>query len=208
MSEFQTTYPNIEDPEGLLGGEEYVVKKTTFLQPVAGVDPQNPEHYVTKKYYEENIPEIIIPPVEVQMPVGGIIMWSGSIATIPTKWALCDGTNGTPDLRSRFIVGAGTDTANGWSFNTTTGAETFTSGTSIGVGSTGGSIAHKLTVDELAAHTHTGAAQWPGGGPEQNQSGSAEDRSNFNINSGSTGGDKYHENRPPYYALAFIMKIS
>jgi hypothetical protein len=42
------------------------------------------------------------------VPQGAIIMWSGSIAQIPAGWALCDGTNGTPDLRSRFIVGAGT----------------------------------------------------------------------------------------------------
>lgn len=209
MSQFETSYPNIDNPEGLLGIPDVVVKKTTFIQPVSGVDPQNPEDYVTKKYYEENIPEVVIPAVEVQMPIGGIIMWSGSIATIPQKWALCDGTNGTPDLRNRFIVGAGTDTLNVWGFNATTGTETFTaSQTSVGVGSTGGKIAHQLTIAELAAHTHTGAAQWPGGGPEQNQSGGAEDRTTFNINSGSTGGDNYHENRPPYYALAYIMKIT
>jgi hypothetical protein len=41
------------------------------------------------------------------VPVGGIILWSGSVASIPADWALCDGTNGTPDLRNRFVVGAG-----------------------------------------------------------------------------------------------------
>jgi hypothetical protein len=41
------------------------------------------------------------------VPVGGIIMWSGSIISIPARWALCDGTNSTPNLRDRFIVGAG-----------------------------------------------------------------------------------------------------
>jgi hypothetical protein len=45
------------------------------------------------------------------VPVGGIIMWSGSIATIPTNWALCDGNNSTPDLRDKFIVGAKQDDA-------------------------------------------------------------------------------------------------
>jgi len=39
---------------------------------------------------------------------GMIVMWSGSIETIPTGWHLCDGTEGTPDLRDMFIVGAGT----------------------------------------------------------------------------------------------------
>ena len=41
------------------------------------------------------------------IPTGVIVMWSGSIASIPTGWLICDGTNGTPDLRNRFIVGAG-----------------------------------------------------------------------------------------------------
>ena len=41
------------------------------------------------------------------IPKGGIIMWSGATTAIPQGWALCDGTNGTPNLRDRFIVGAG-----------------------------------------------------------------------------------------------------
>jgi hypothetical protein len=51
--------------------------------------------------------------VEGFVPSGGIIMWSGSIATIPTGWYLCDGANGTPNLRDRFIVGAGSTYAVG-----------------------------------------------------------------------------------------------
>lgn len=43
-------------------------------------------------------------------PTGGIILWSGSTTSIPTGWALCNGSNGTPDLRDRFIVGSGTAT--------------------------------------------------------------------------------------------------
>lgn len=42
-------------------------------------------------------------------PSGGIIMWSGTIATIPSGWFLCNGSNSTPDLRNRFIVGADAD---------------------------------------------------------------------------------------------------
>ena len=69
------------------------------------------------------------------------MMWSGSIADIPTGWQLCDGTNGTPDLRDRFVIGAGsndyavgttggyTDTtlpshAHNWSGNTTANGNT------------------------------------------------------------------------------------
>jgi hypothetical protein len=43
------------------------------------------------------------------VPKGVIVMWSGTITNIPSGWALCDGTNGTPDLRDRFIVGARQD---------------------------------------------------------------------------------------------------
>ncbi|MSR73246.1 hypothetical protein EXS61_01410 [Candidatus Parcubacteria bacterium] len=41
------------------------------------------------------------------IPIGGIIMWSGSVANIPSGWKLCNGNNGTPNLSGRFIVGAG-----------------------------------------------------------------------------------------------------
>ena len=47
------------------------------------------------------------------VPIGGIIMWSGSVATIPSSWALCNGTNGTPNLQDRFLVGAGSGYAVG-----------------------------------------------------------------------------------------------
>jgi microcystin-dependent protein len=141
------------------------------------------------------------------IPIGGIIMWSGSIASIPTGWRLCNGNDSTPDLRNKFIVGAGTDTQNVWGFNVTTGAETFTnSQTSVSVGSTGGSVAHQLTVDELAEHTHTYSKSRDG----TNFGGDGQDvHQNFtSTDSGSAGSDHYHENRPPYYALAFIMRVS
>lgn len=65
----------------------------------------------------------------------GIILFSGSIANIPSGWYLCNGSNGTPDLRDRFVVGAGN---------------------SYAVGATGGEATHTLSNAELPAHTHTG----------------------------------------------------
>jgi microcystin-dependent protein len=65
---------------------------------------------------------------------GVIVMWSGSIATIPTGWVLCNGSNSTPDLRNRFIVGAGS---------------------TYSVDATGGSATSTLTSNELPAHTHS-----------------------------------------------------
>ena len=68
------------------------------------------------------------------VPQGVIVMWSGILASIPEGWALCDGNNGTPDLRDRFILGAAAGEA---------------------PGATGGSHTKKLTAAELPGHTHT-----------------------------------------------------
>jgi microcystin-dependent protein len=69
-------------------------------------------------------------------PVGGIILWSGSIASVPFGWALCNGTSGTPDLRDRFVVGAGSTYA---------------------VGATGGANTVTLDSSQIPSHTHTGS---------------------------------------------------
>ena len=144
----------------------------------------------------------------VSIPTGVIVMWSGSVASIPSGWTLCDGSNGTPDLRNRFIAGAGTDTLSVWGFDATSGATTFTGGQSyVGVNSIGGSIAHKLIVSEMPSHTHSyQKANSPGGGQDQAGSGSGDAVNHSNQNTSAAGGNNYHENRPPYYALAFIMK--
>jgi microcystin-dependent protein len=68
-----------------------------------------------------------------RVPTGGIILWSGSAAAIPTGWLLCDGTNSTPNLRDRFVVGAGTTYA---------------------VGATGGAATVTLATPNLPSHTH------------------------------------------------------
>ena len=122
------------------------------------------------------------------VPSGAIIMWSGAANAIPTGYVLCDGSNNTPDLRNRFVVGAG-------------------SGSNYSVNDTGGADSVTLTVDQIPAHTHTyidqyvainnGYRPWPA---------SNNDCGQRNIDSGSTGGGQSHENRPPYYALCFIMK--
>ena len=114
------------------------------------------------------------------VPTGGIIMWSG--ASVPGGWSLCDGTNSTPDLRDRFIV---------------------SSGSVYSIGDTGGANSVTLTVDQIPAHTHTaytdGTGSPSGGVAKASLNGST-------VSTGSTGGGQSHENRPPYYALAFIMK--
>ena len=74
-----------------------------------------------------------------QVPSGLIAMWSGSYSSVPTGWALCDGTNGTPNLQGRFVRGADGDAPS-----------------PAAVGSTGGSNSVTLTTNMLAQHSHTG----------------------------------------------------
>ena len=143
------------------------------------------------------------------IPVGGIIMWSGTIANIPTGWALCNGSNSTPDLRNRFIVGAhsgagnGTSATTGPTFSVTTGALS----ADYTPGNAGGETAHQLTIAELASHNHSGKlvnnSEKSGTGGQ-----TAAAIGQPTTNTSSTGGDNYHENRPPYYALAFIMRTA
>lgn len=128
------------------------------------------------------------------VPVNGIIMWSGS--TVPSGWALCDGTQGTPDLRGRFIVGAG-------------------NGSGYSVGSIGGENFHRLTVDEMPSHKHSVYARslgYEGHRISDNEvlAGKYQYMANGSVyvnDTEYTGGNSSHENRPPYYALAFIMRL-
>jgi hypothetical protein len=77
---------------------------------------------------------------------GMIVLWSGTSSSVPSGWVVCDGTNGTPDLRDQFVLGAGGAMApSGGSNSTATGS------TSLG-GLTVGNTA--LTLDQIPAHTH------------------------------------------------------
>lgn len=180
-------------------------------------------------------------------PVGGIVMWSGSIATIPTGWTLCNGvtvprSDGTgtvtpPDLRDRFIVGAGS---------------------TYNPGNTGGANTVALTTNEMPAHSHGHSLNiWTGGaGAHSHSVGDPGHSHGFNLRGSdrtgagngailgpntatmtdngtfasgtgiwingvgdhshsvgwsfsiaNNGSGAAHENRPPYFALAYIMKV-
>lgn len=145
------------------------------------------------------------------MPSGAIILWSGAANAIPTGFVLCDGTNSTPDLRDRFVVGAGSTYA---------------------VGATGGAASVTLTTSQIPAHTHTATSTSTVTDPGhthtyKGQTGSGgsgtssrdSENTTLTTNSATTGisvattttvasagGGGSHENRPPYYALCYIMK--
>ncbi len=134
------------------------------------------------------------------IPVGGIIMWSGSVSNIPDGWKLCNGSNNTPDLRNRFIVGAGDE---------------------YNVGNRGGQKAVALTTNEMPRHYHeyVGDDQLrdiePGSSTFMRHTTTrydADSRMGGNYYSGVfgtsyAGSGQAHENRPPYYAMCFIMRV-
>lgn len=107
--------------------------------------------------------------VQAALPAGVIVMWSGSIASIPAGWALCNGAGGTPDLRDRFIVGAGS---------------------SYAVGATGGANTVTLDVSQIPSHNHSGTTGNQSNDHTHGGSGttSAIDINHTHNGSGTTGG--------------------
>jgi hypothetical protein len=160
-------------------------------------------------YTYDNIYGILgtIPTSTSTVPSGMILLWSGSIGSIPVGYLLCDGTNGTPDLRNRFIVG---------------------SGSTYAVNATGGSadaivVSHTHTATSVVTdpgHTHTTGTTGnsyltdvSGGGGRTHPSGTSSNVTSSvttgvtvattNATAGTSG---TNANLPPYYSLAYIMK--
>jgi hypothetical protein len=130
------------------------------------------------------------------VPQKGIVMWSGTINEIPAGWALCDGVERTlpdgtkitpPDLKDRFIVGAG-------SIN-------------YAIGATGGTSTQNIQ------HTHAYSGRTAGDSSHNRSTspntGSVAESDHTHGYSGTTsaGGSSSLDILPPYYALAFIMKL-
>lgn len=149
------------------------------------------------------------------IPSGVIAMWSGTIATIPSGWLLCNGSNGTPDLRDRFIVGAKQDDS-GIAKTNVTGVLTQSGDGQIPSHSHDGST---LSTDTTGSHTHTFSQAIPGSGVSRsvvdagfvtnssetgttNAAGSHSHTISGNTGASGTG----TKNIATYYALAFIMK--
>lgn len=163
-------------------------ENSNFVNIKAKIPTEN-DDLATKSYVDSKLP----------LPTGCIVMWSGSVASIPSGWALCNGSNGTPNLRDKFIVGAGN---------------------SYSPGNTGGANTIALTINQMPVHNHNliygpvypdnslanraYIGQCAGNG--YNLGDNTKNGENATTIK-STGGGQTHENRPPYYALCFIMKL-
>ena len=146
------------------------------------------------------------------VPQGGIIMWSGAIVDIPAGWALCDGTNGTPNLQDRFVVGAGDNYAVG----NTGGADDVTlteaqmpAHSHDFSGTTGAAGEHDHTVTTLGANfgVFGGSGGSNAGNTTRTTSTQPDHTHTFSGTTDTKGSSAAHENRPPYYALAYIQKL-
>lgn len=143
--------------------------------------------------------------VNAAMPSGMIVIWSGAVAAIPSGFYLCNGSNSTPDLRGKFVIGAGG---------------------SYAVADNGGEATHTLTSDEMPSHTHVQNAHNHGAPSGTTHfwaydTTANEDYTQFGSGTHSavktatasatatnqnTGGGAAHNNLPPYYALCYIQK--
>jgi hypothetical protein len=149
-----------------------------------------------------------IPAASSTLPTGMILLWSGSIGSIPAGYLLCDGTNSTPDLRNRFIIGAGST----YSVNQTGG-----SADAIVVSHTHTATSTSTVTDPGHFHTvpYANADAIGGSGAQPAYRGSATTNvstattgitvatATTNASAGTSGTGA---NLPPYYALCYIMK--
>jgi hypothetical protein len=142
-------------------------------------------------------------------PSGGIIMWSGTIATIPSGWLLCNGSSGTPDLRNRFVIGAFSDDS-GTAKTTVTGTSTQTGGSKDAI-----VVSHTHTItDPGHLHSYNNLRILNDSDRGSNSSlWSIDDNFTYNtsavgtgISINSEGSSGTNANLVPYFALAFIMK--
>jgi microcystin-dependent protein len=154
-----------------------------------------------------------------KLPKGVIAMWSGDITKIPTGWYLCDGNNSTPDLRGRFIVGYNKPTSaivknytipnkdiNGNDVTIKTYTINNVTKPEYNMKDIGGENIQIFSEEQMPKHHHNSR------GKPNGHRGIGEANDNWwhfpCTDTQNKGQNKKNDNRPPYYALFYIIKIS
>jgi hypothetical protein len=153
--------------------------------------------------------------VESSIPQGAIVLWSGTVETVPTGFYVCDGLNGTPNLKDRFVMCSGSSYPKGY----TGGYASVTLSATVSINS------HPLTAAEIPLHTHTGiidnypiyVTDGPTGAGSNRYVNGAVETPSYTLFTGSGVGHTHsttfngsvaQEKLPPYYSILFIMKGS
>ena len=200
------------DPDKIIRGSEFdtefnnlvtaVATKANITSPTFGGVPTVPTAAANINNLQIASTAYVTTAISTAVPSGIILMWSGSIATIPIGWLICDGLNSTPNLKNRFVLGAGDTYA---------------------VAATGGSadavvVSHTHTATSTVTdpgHLHSSANEAPGNAAADGagykkalngSTGTATTGITVATTNATTGVSGTNANLPPYYALAYIMK--
>lgn len=190
-------YGNIKDDSGIGDGTPLnTLVHADFHQffarllAIGGVTANGlPENNANTFQYVLALQNIINAGIDAIFPAGVILMWSGT--TAPAGWHLCDGTSGSPDLKGKFIVGLDPSDPDYDNISDNGGSKTVT----LGIG-------------EIPSHSHAITPGINTGTVVVNSGASSTVPTSLSSSStDSIGGGGAHENRPPYYTLAFIIKL-
>jgi hypothetical protein len=157
----------------------------------------------------DNIAGILtqIPTSAPSIPSGCILIWSGSVGSIPSGFVICDGTNGTPDLRNSFVLGAGNSYTVGQTGGSTDAIVVSHTHTATSTVTDPGHL-HNSGVNFANTNTgsETGISSGTFSGIYQTTIASANTGISVATTNQATGTSGSGANMPPYYALCYIMK--
>jgi len=221
-----TTF-NVDNPFNPSGTYSGLRAQATTKEDVGLSSVPNHATYSTSDTYTKTEVANEIAAASTSFPAGFIVLWSGSVASIPVGWVLCDGSNSTPDLRNKFVIGAGSSYsvgATGGSKDAVVISHSHTASTD-----SAGNHSHSGSTNTAGAHTHVyqeryynnnGAAggrfgtEWRNRAANTSSAGShshtlsitSAGSHSHSVSVSSSGESGVDKNLPPYLALAYIMK--
>ena len=165
-----------------------------------GLSENSSTNVPTEKAVKTYVDTTVKAYVDYRLPAGVIVMWSGAVDKVPAGWALCDGRNGTPNLLNTFVLSSGKRK----------------------VGEKGGAENVVLTAAQMPRHTHSANASSVSVNEPAFRTEKIQHFLNSNrqyshaasqvtkpvyVSISATGNNNPHNNMPPYFVLAYIMKL-